>query len=203
MSSLEGSRNGSAKEEKQMKKEFGHNIVFKYESDFGVGSPGSWSSSGHRDDDSYVKSKLVSKDYDSLSDGDSGDESNGESSIVMRTILDGIQQPKPSRPAKKAPVQASSNVSVSSSAMIGREWLKDKCKGCVTEGIIGLPWQDLYSAVFEVLSSSGDNTVIQNDVRLSLAHTCTHTHEEPFDLAFVFSLQNYWGSLSLTLSKTC
>lgn len=180
-STSEGSRNDSQEAETmQMKKEFGHNITFKYETEFGTGSRSTGLADKSRllDDDSYVKSKLTSgkpSGYDSLSDGESGDESTGGSNIVMQTIINGMQQSRPHPPVRKSLDPQLSNVGGSSSVVTlayGRDWLKEKCKGCVREGT--LPWLDLYQAVFEVLSSSRDDAAIQNDVRFSLTHTYTH-----------------------------
>ena len=146
-----------------MKKEFGHNITFQFED----------SASQHSLQTEEVKPKRGgSKDlpprsldpathedgdgYDSLSDSE-----GSRPNLVASALLNGMA----SFPAsvKAAEVRASPS-SDSSEVPYSGAWLKNKCQDCIQRGMAGMTWQDLYSAIFEVLSSTGNNTAIQNDV---------------------------------------
>lgn len=188
--SLERSQNGSQKAEiSQTRKEFGSNIVFKYEPEFVADLQ------HHMDNDSFVKSKHT-LDYDSLSDDEAVKDGSSLSNIVTKTIL----ETRPPPPIRTDPVQSRSNDGHSRSVVsfpYSGEWLKDKCRECVKESIIGLTWKDIHSVVFDMLCSSNDNGAIQNGVRHAHIHTCILVARLNLS-SIVSSLQSYWVSLSLT-----
>ena len=153
------SKSSSSKEAKLMKKEFGHNITFKFDIEMPNG--------GLTDDGDSVKSKhlALQSGYDSLSDDDSVSNSIKDSNIFTQTVLSGIQQSvtKPVTDKKEQPKpvpQSNSSPAVPYSG----EWLRSKCKECAREGMVGFPWHDLFSNLFELLCSSEDSEALQSDV---------------------------------------
>lgn len=169
----------------RMRKEFGHNIAFKFED-----SADNHSKTKNRTavtknrtgvTDDGVKSKpqcnsgsqdmglltplethgsKVSAGYDSLSD-----EEDGKPSLVASALLNSMKSGPPSSevPKTKKPNGVKKMAPVVVAPYSGA-WLKQQCQECTKHGLLGITWQDLYSAVFEHLSSTQDNTAIQNDV---------------------------------------
>ena len=138
------------------RKEFGHNIQFKFSDGF-LDGPLSSKSAENFDLSGYdslsdseevpVKSKLVDFVASTL---------QSNSTVVTAKRLTDV--PK----ASLVPGAVSVGHAPHSS-----EWLVEQCKVCLREGQFAgeLTWQDLYQAVFEHLSSPRDNMIIQNDVR--------------------------------------
>ena len=154
------SKPSASKEAVLMKKEFGYNITFKFD----VETP----DDGTIDNGDYVKSKhsATQTGYDSLSDDDSVSSSTKDTNIFTQTLLSGIQQ-SVSKPAEKKELPKPVPQSNSSPALpYSGEWLRSKCKECVREGMSGLSWHDLFSNLFELLSSSQDSEAIQSDVSM-------------------------------------
>ena len=169
----------------RMRKEFGHNIAFKFEDSADNHSKAknrtavAKNRTGVTDDG--VKSKLqgnshsqdtgllrplethgskVSAGYDSLSD-----EEDGKPSLVASALLNSMKSGPPSSevPKTKKPNGVKKMAPVVVAPYSGA-WLKQQCQECTKHGLLEITWQDLYSAVFEHLSSTQDNTAIQNDV---------------------------------------
>ena len=134
------------------RKEFGHNIQFKY-------------TNGFLDPPSPT---VDISGYDSLSDS--------EEVPVKSKLVDFVASTLQSNSAMAAGKRTTgSEVSVvgareTNHAPHSSEWLVEQCKVCLSEGQFAgdLTWQDIYQAVFEHLSSPRDNTDIQNDVRTQL-----------------------------------
>ena len=175
----------------RLKKEFGHNIVFKFDdSDFKASkSRVTHTKARTRDIEGGFRSKLQansgfdflfpsqspdfkpSSGYDSLSD-----EEEGRLNIVTSALLNGIKSAPPSSsevPKGKKITGAKRTSSTAAAAPYSGAWLKQQCQECTKHGLLGISWQDLYSAVFEHLSSTHDNTAIQNDVSTPLKDTST------------------------------
>ena len=131
------------------RKEFGHNIQFKY-------------SDGFLDPSSSKAADLPG--YDSLSDSD---EVPVKSKIV--NFMAGSFQTSSAAVSGESNKAEATTVAVQSShgSPQRSDWLVEQCKECARDGEFAgeLTWKDLYQAVFEQLSSGRDNTVIQNDVR--------------------------------------
>lgn len=121
-------------------REFGHNIAFKY--------------TEHAPDP-----ERTSSGYDSLSDDE---ELATDSQLLSGLFCDATAVP--------ATCHVTDVVSAKDSPLPGGskytgEWLKMQCQSCSKENTSsGLEWQDLYSAVFEYLSSSEENSGIENEV---------------------------------------
>ena len=138
------------------RKEFGHNIQFKY-------------SDGFLDMPSSAKSvDFDLSGYDSLSDS----EEVPVKSKLVDFVASTLQSNSTLVMAKRATAAAESANLVSAGSLLDHtphssEWLVEQCKECLREGQFAgeLSWQDLYQAVFEHLSSPRDSMVIQNDVR--------------------------------------
>lgn len=152
-SSQEASSSSAGKNE--MKKEFGHNISFKFDIE----------SLLIPSDGDYVKSKQTTG-YDSLSEDESNDTTSNSTNIFTQTILDGMQQSISKPVAKKTGTTKKPAPLANSTPALpySGEWLKAKCKVVAREGSSLLSWQELYSAIFEHLSSGQENAAIENDV---------------------------------------
>ena len=172
----------------RLKKEFGHNVVFKFDdSDFKAKSRITHTKTRTGDIESRFRSRFQansgSKDaeflfpsqspdfkpssgYDSLSD-----EEEGRPNIVTSALLNGIKSAPPSSevPKGKKITGAKRTSSSAAAAPYTGAWLKQQCQECTKHGLLGISWQDLYSAVFEHLSSTHDNTAIQNDVSVGMS----------------------------------
>lgn len=141
------------------RKEFGHNISFKY-------------SDGLLDPPSSKDTELPG--YDSLSDSD---EVPVKSKIV-NFMANSIQASSAFATAKRSNTKANTcidhptHISSSGKSLYHSNWLAEQCKVCAREGQFAgeLTWKELYQAVFEHLSSTRDNAVIQNDVRPTRPH---------------------------------
>ena len=108
-----------------------------------------------------------SSGYDSLSDEEEGP------NIVTSALLNGIKSgPPPSEVPKEKKITGAKKMSSSAAAPYTGAWLKQQCQECTKHGLLGISWQDLYSAVFEHLSSTHDNTAIQNDVSSGILILC-------------------------------
>ena len=193
----------------RLKKEFGHNIVFKFDdSDFKAKSRVTHTRTRTGDIEGGFRSKLQansgSKDadllfpsqspyfkpssgYDSLSD-----EEEGRPNIVTSALLNGIKSAPPSSsevPKGKKITGAKRTSSNAAAAPYTGAWLKQQCQECTKHGLLGISWQDLYSAVFEHLSSTHDNTAIQNDVSTPLQDTSTllQCHSTFYSFAYCMS----------------
>lgn len=145
----------------KMKKEFGHNIPFRFDS---LPERGEEVKTLELfDKGSVSKTTSCQNGYDSLSD-----EENPTPSLLTSTILNAATYKEASQEAKqpesKQPTQLST-AEASATALYSGGWLREKCKKCLREQVAGITWEELYSAVFEFLSSTEDNAVIQNDVR--------------------------------------
>ena len=151
-----GKRNDKVKTAKSAKKrkEFGHNIHFKY-------------SEGFLDTPSTTAMDLPG--YDSLSDNDEVPVKSKIVNFVASSIQSNSATPNSKRDDTKRNVGDDRPQPAGSSepSLYRSEWLVEQCKECARDGQFAgeLTWYDLYQAVFEQLSSGRDNTVIQNDVR--------------------------------------
>lgn len=152
-------------------KEFGHNIKFKHITN----SPASHISSKSSQDSTLPPaSPSATSGYDSLSDNESAEESTRRSNVVTSTLLNGMQQTSMAASRTSADVsgvpgglgEGGRGAGASVVSLYSASWLKEQCQLCARGS--SLSWQDIYSAVFEHLSSTGDNTAIQNDVSLKL-----------------------------------
>jgi hypothetical protein len=151
------------------RKEFGHNIKFKFSDGF-LDTPRSTKSVENFD----------LSGYDSLSDS----EEVPVKSKLVDFVTSTLQSNSTLVTAKRATAAETTNLVPVAASLVDHaphssEWLVDQCKVCLREGQFAgeLSWQDLYQAVFEHLSSPRDNMVIQNDVRSgSLSSLFTHTY---------------------------
>lgn len=131
---------GSSTEQCEPVREFGHNIAFKY---------------AERAPDP----ERTSSGYDSLSDEE---ELATDSQLLSGLFCDTAALPATCHvtdqvSAETAPLPEGSEYT--------GEWLKMQCQSCSKENTSsGLEWNDLYSAVFEHLSSSEENSGIENEV---------------------------------------
>ena len=170
----------------KLKKEFGLNIVFKFDEKNSKsksevthtetrtgGLEGGFRSkiqanSGSKDAKFLFPLHKPSSGYDSLSD-----EEEGRPNIVTSALLNGIKSgPPPSEVPKEKKITGAKKMSSSAAAPYTGAWLKQQCQECTKHGLLGISWQDLYSAVFEHLSSTHDNTAIQNDVSSGILILC-------------------------------
>lgn len=135
----EGCSSLTVKKECQSSEEFGKNITFKHMQPMNF---------DNRREDS-------DRGYDSLSD----DEAAKNSDLIISLFNDSEASSHPSSSLEDVPSVPSGQ---KASSKCTGEWLKEKCQSCVSMG--EMEWQDLYSAVFELLSSAEDNSTIQNDV---------------------------------------
>ena len=184
----------------RLKKEFGVNIVFKFDENHSKSKSevthtktragdlkGGFRSklqanSGSNDAEflfpSHSPDSKPSSGYDSLSD-----EEEGRPNIVTSALLNGIKSgpPPPSLEVPKGKkITGAKGTSSRPAAPYTGVWLKQQCQECTKHGLLGISWQDLYSAVFEHLSSTHDNTAIQNDVSSGILMLCCN-----FTLVFV------------------
>ena len=140
----------ASKDSLKQRKEFGHGMKFSYGEGFLE----------------YPSSRTTDlPGYDSLSEGE--DDVPVKSKIV-NFVANSIQTTS----AKGGGTTSVSHTPVSNREQSGpcsSQWLVEQCKECVKDGQFAgeLTWKEIYQAVFEHLSSARDNTVIQNDVRLS------------------------------------
>ena len=128
------------------RKEFGLSIVFK----FGVETAGT-----------VGVSRSDSNEHDSLSDSD-----DSKPDAFTNVFLQGLEsmsameeEPKP-KPSKTFSEECSQAPAV---AMHSGAWLKEECQKCAEE-LGGMSSQELFGAVFDLLSSAEDSMVIQNEV---------------------------------------
>lgn len=167
-SSQSSSKTQNSGEASLMKKEFGHNIVFsnshfleRVPPDLGEGEGGSGGKAAPNSADTQ---------YDSLSDGE-----DGKTDVFSAALLNGMafrespkhteQRDKPSANSGRKDVVAMATGNGRVSPYSG-SWLAQQLQLCSTEG--GMPWHDLYTSVFELLSSTQESAAIQNDVSCSL-----------------------------------
>ena len=148
----------------KMAKEFGHNIPFKFDEMTSTTAAGNEGKVKSKRPAGYKTKDSLPKVDDSLSEGeDSGP------NVVTSTLLNGMATVTPQMVKVKESKPPSSS-GASASAMdtgagpYSAVWLKQQCTDCTKHGLSGLSWQDLYTAIFELLSSTGDSTAIQNDV---------------------------------------
>ena len=164
------------------RKEFGHNIQFKFSDGF-LDAPLSTKSVENFD----------LSGYDSLSDSEEVPVKSKLVDFVASTLQSNSAIATAKRTTGGAEVSLVPAVSVDHSPH-SSEWLVEQCKVCLREGQFAgeLTWQDLYQAVFEHLSSPRDNMVIQNDVRkhfslsLSLSLSLSPSPSLSLSLPFFF-----------------
>ena len=132
---------------KQLKKEFGHNIVFKHTNE-------------HRTALRSGKSDGAKRDSLS-SDSDEENGVNFTNTLLAEIDLSTVVNDR--GPPSVTPV-AASRPEVGVASPYGARWLEERCQECEGAGVMGAAWEDIHSAIFELLSSTGDNTAIQNDV---------------------------------------
>ncbi len=119
--------------------EFGHNIVFKHAE---TSQPVQFDSSG----------------YDTLSE-DEYEQSDCRRSELFSGLFHDVASH-----SQLPPVSAS--LPAERVHLYSGEWLKKQCQSCcMKKANGGFEWKELYSTVFDVLSSSEDNSGIQNSVR--------------------------------------
>ena len=170
----------SVVEDDKLLKEFGHNIVFKYNTS--AAPPESTHS--HR---------AKSSGYDSLSDDEMVAQDSQRSELL--DLLQSSEAAKSSQaPLHLPPVVHEEAIQYTA------EWLRKQCQVCCRNSG-GLQWKDLYSGVFELLVSDVENSGIENDVSQL-------DHLTPFSaslLAYSFppSCWSFWDSLSWISSRNC
>ena len=146
-------------QDREMKKEFGSNIVFA--------SPRNI----RQEVSTFTSDKNSSQEieHDSLSEDEAA-----EGDAFSQALLIGMAQKSKTngssgeRVKSKAKSSGKSDVAVVTSdpAPYSSEWLAGKLRGvCGGDGGAGMAWHDLYMAVFEVLSSARDNSAIQGEVK--------------------------------------
>lgn len=91
-----------------------------------------------------------SSGYDSLSDDEQAS-SDQKSELISGLFYENSSSEVVSEVKESVPTDYSG------------EWLKQQCQSCSSGGF---DWQDLYKAVFELLSSPSDNSGIENDVSI-------------------------------------
>lgn len=153
-------------------KEFGHNIAFKY-AELPPCTSRQEAASQH------------SSGYDSLSD----DAQESQKSELISGLL-----------------HSGTNLSASETAdvavpLCGRskytgEWLKEQCRSCSKGNVV--EWRDLYSAVFELLSSCEENYSIENSVRAYIINSCT-----TLQFVLCFSWLSFLALLNWASFKSC
>jgi hypothetical protein len=137
-------------------KEFGHNIVFKHSEPEAVTSSG----------------------YDSLSDDEFGAHKSELLSGLVHGTGPSMQVSGPSMQVSGPSMQVNGCVRegeahTTAPAKYTQEWLKEQCQSCSGGSMSGgLEWRDLYSAVFDLLSSCKEDSGIENNVcvHLLVAH---------------------------------
>lgn len=140
-------RRDSTEQYKPMK-EFGHNIVFKY--------PESKKNMSPRN----------SSGYDSLSDDETVPNGAQKSELISGLFQSTEANPTVHVSSDQAVVKKVTDSPTTGGKYTG-EWLKKECQSCSRDMVNGgLEWQDLYSALFELLSSSEDNSAIENNVSM-------------------------------------
>ncbi len=162
------------------KKEFGYSITFTSDDDVVKKKPLLKTAGSGTQDSSAVKhglkvareplqSKLLDSrenGYDSLSDDE--DSNDILTTALLGSMASGDSAPPTCRDTipgggkNREPSVEGESVAAS---VYNAEWLRERCKECTGTQLMGVSWQDLFQAVFEHLSSSGDNLAIQNDVR--------------------------------------
>lgn len=127
--------------EQQMTREFGHNIVFRHA-------------------ETSQSMQVDSSGYDSLSE-DEFEQSSSQKSELLSGFFHGITSH--SQPPEEL---VSAEQETSQILPYSRDWLKKQCQFCCKGGSIekSLEWKELYASVFDILSSSEDNSGIQNSV---------------------------------------
>ena len=176
---------------KMRKKEFGHAITFNFDEDIVKKKPCLAATiSDHKsptDMHSFRKSPH-DVSYDSLSDSE---ENRTASDFITSTLLGGMATTSTAphystgtsvtdrelTDQMKSGGVTSMNSNSSACLMTDTScpytagWLREKCKECMSQDGTGMSWQDLFRVVFEHLSSPGDNTAIQNDVRIAVHYS--------------------------------
>ena len=151
-----------------MKKEFGHNIVFR-NSHFLEKVPPDIGD-GERESGGKTASSSAGAQYDSLSEGE-----DGKTDIFSTALLNGMaskESPKHTEVRDTLSANSGRKDIVAMATGDGRaspysgSWLAEQLQLSSTEG--GMPWHDLYTSVFELLSSTQESAAIQNDVSCSL-----------------------------------
>ena len=160
--STNSSDTASEKDDAILQKEFGHNIVFKSPQSLlesAVVGEGKAHGSGAADPSrSEAACDSLSEDEAPETDAFSRAILNGMASKQNHTAARGADE---SDRVKSKPSGAGGSGDV---ALYSGEWLAQQLQACCREGC-SMSWHDLYMAVFELLSSTHDNTAIQNDVR--------------------------------------
>lgn len=143
-------KSDSSSGEQKPRKEFGHKIAFKYNTE-----------------PQFLIRKLAnessgcSSGYDSLSDDEQVCSDSLKTELVSGMFEASLPLPH-SNPCV--------GIEISDSPLPGvgkytGSWLKKECQMCARENVgEHLEWNDLYSAIFEHLSSTGDNSSIENYV---------------------------------------
>ena len=134
-------------------KEFGHNIVFKYM---------------ELAKNSEAASPKECSGYDSLSD----EEQTSSNSLKFELISGLFHKVENSY---QSHTNGEEMVAEALPSSVGNkytaEWLKKECQSC--SKTVGLEWQELYSAIFQIMSSTKDNSEIQNDVSTCILGSCS------------------------------
>ena len=161
-----------------LKKAFGHNIVFRVPTNLQervvtFSEKDGRKSGQEREVGDEDRSEAI---HDSLSE----DEAT-EGDAFSRAFLNGMASKRKTRTDSKrtsnTETKSSRDTDVgagavsSSSTPYSSEWLVQQLQVCCSGGGC-VPWRDLYVAVFELLSSGQDSSVIQNDVRLYRNFMC-------------------------------
>ena len=135
-------------------KEFGHNIAFNY--------------TEFRKPDTGIAGRRNSSGYDSLSDDEGGRDGSQKSELISGLLRDANSTPVPSLPPTEVAGPAVEPAVAVPEGRYTRGWLKSQCQSYSKDSSTGgLNWQELYSAIFDLLSSSEDNSGIENNVSVT------------------------------------
>ena len=133
-------------EREATRKEFGLSIVFK----FGVDAV-----------EAVAGSRSDSNEHDSLSDSD-----DSKPDAFTNVFLQGLKSviaAEESKQSKPLSAECSSQAPIVAAAVHSGAWLKEECQKCAEE-LGGMSSQELFGAVFDLLSSAEDSNVIQNEL---------------------------------------
>lgn len=152
-----------------LKKEFGHNVVFSAPTNLLEKITGS----SEKEDRETGTSEGA---HDSLSEDEAL-----ESDAFSRAFLNGMaSKGKTSDPNRTDGDKSKTESSVGAATMAtggptpySSEWLAQQLQACRGGGS-SMSWHDLYRVVFDLLSSTQDSTVIQNDVRQIENHVAAY-----------------------------
>ena len=170
---------GSASSSSVVREEFAVHVAFKFDSRLSVGGSLDVSGSQHGTKEKGLTAKKSSSlqshkppdGYDSLSDSDHEDTS---ARSITDAFLIGIELQSSDLLLKDREVKGQTSARPEAGDGGGvlehsGGWLRQQLQALTrSDGLSGVAWDELFSAVFELLSSARDNGSIENDVRVCL-----------------------------------